>query len=299
MTDHDQRDAYLPDGFLSSLGSAETAPPAAPAPRATQRTRRVGRRLKAVALGALLIGGAGGAVVLGPMAASAASPSATASTSHSATDDDRGGPGDGGMRHTEEVSDTSVIAKAIGITEAQLLTQLNAGKTPAQVATAHNVTVQKVIDAMVQDGLDELAADVKAGQITQAEADAHKAEVTLRATDQVNNGFGGHEGDHRGGPGMRHAEAVSDTSVIAKAIGMTEAQLLTELNAGKTPAQVATAHNVAVQKVIDALVQDGLDELAADVKAGSITQAQADAEKAEVTQRATDQVNNGFGGNPH
>jgi hypothetical protein len=70
----------------------------------------------------------------------------------------------------------------------------------------------------------------------------------------------------------RHAkEAVSDTSVVAKAIGITEAQLLTELNAGKTPAQVATAHGVAVQKVIDALVADGMSELAADVKAGRIT----------------------------
>jgi hypothetical protein len=87
--------------------------------------------------------------------------------------------------------------------------------------------------------------------------------------------------------------------VVAKAIGITVTQLLTELNAGKTPAQVATAHGVAVQKVIDALVADGQAELAADVKAGRLTQAQADAEKAEVTQRATDQVNNGFRGGPH
>src|SRR5439155_11255678 len=164
-----------------------------------------------------------------------------------------GGPGYAGGGHTEAVSYTADVAKAIGITEAQLLTELNAGKTPAEVATAHGVAVQKVIDALVVDGQAELAADVKAGRLTQAQADARKADVTQRATDQVNNGF-------RGGPGYAgggHTEAVSDTSVVAKAIGITEAQLLTELNAGKTPAEVATAHGVAVQKVIDALVVDG------------------------------------------
>ena len=62
---------------------------------------------------------------------------------------------------------------------------------------------------------------------------------------------------------------------------------------------MATAHGVAVQKVIDALVADGLSELQADVKAGRLTQAQADAMKSQVTQRATDQVNNGLRGGPH
>jgi hypothetical protein len=287
MNDDHPQQAYVAPDPSADQGGPEPA---------HSRRRRVSGKAKAVALGALLVGGAGGAAVLGPLAASAASPSASASASPSTGShtDRPGGPGQG---HTEAVSDTSVIAKAIGITEAQLLTELNAGKTPAQVDTAHGVATQEVIDALVQDGLNELAAEVKAGSLTQAQADARKADVTQRATDQVNNGFRAHDG--RGGPGQGHTEAVSDTSVIAKAIGITEAQLLTELNAGKTPAQVATAHGVATQEVIDALVQDGLNELAAEVKAGSLTQAQADARKADVTQRATDQVNNGFRGDPH
>lgn len=189
MSDNERRDAYLPEGFPSGLDNPDAAPPGDPASRAG-RTRRIGGKAKAVALGALLIGGAGGAVVLGPMAASAASPAATASTSPSTTHDGDH-PGGPGMGHTEQVSDTSVIAKTIGISEAQLLTELSAGKTPAQVATAHNVAVQTVIDALVKDGLDELAAEVTAGRITQAQADAQKADVSQRATEQVNNGFGG------------------------------------------------------------------------------------------------------------
>jgi hypothetical protein len=63
-------------------------------------------------------------------------------------------------------------------------------------------------------------------------------------------------------------------------------------------AAVAKAHNVDPQTVINALVTDGLNELAAQVKAGTITQAQANAQKAAVTQRATDQVNGTFTGGP-
>jgi hypothetical protein len=105
----------------------------------------------------------------------------------------------------ETVSDTSVAAKAIGITESALTTELGTGKTIADVAKAHNVTVQTVIDALVADGKDELAAAVKAGTITQAQADAESANVLARVTAQVNGTFGpGGPGDgHRGmgGPG--------------------------------------------------------------------------------------------------
>lgn len=51
--------------------------------------------------------------------------------------------------------------------------------------------------------------------------------------------------------------------------------------------------------MIDALVADGTSELAAQVASGSITQAQADAEKADVVQRATDQANGTFSGGRH
>ena len=202
MTIHDRNNGFTgPDSPEPANQAAnepgEPAEPAAIEPAASAEpgvtlapSRRMGRAAKAVVAGALLVSGAGGAAVLGPLAASAASPSATPSSSPSTS---RGGTGYGARGHSEAVSDTSVVAKAIGITEAQLLTELNAGKTPAQVATAHGVAVQKVIDALVADGLSELQADVKAGRLTQAQADAMKSQVTQRATDQVNNGL-------RGGP---------------------------------------------------------------------------------------------------
>ena len=85
------------------------------------------------------------------------------------------------------------MAKANGITEAELNTALASGQTVAAVAKAHNVPLQTVIDALVADGTSELAAEVAKGTITQAQADAQKAEVLQRTTAQANGTFaGGH-----------------------------------------------------------------------------------------------------------
>jgi hypothetical protein len=156
-------------------------------------------KLTAAITGAVVAGGAIVALMLGSVTAIAASPAAstdpTASTassqpSASSTASTQVTPANPFGRN-ETVSDLSVVATAIGISEADLQTALSNGQTVAAIATAHSVAPQKVIDALVTDGLNELAAEVKAGTITQAQADAQKAAVTQRATDQVNGTFSG------------------------------------------------------------------------------------------------------------
>src|SRR5205814_423303 len=70
-------------------------------------------------------------------------------------------------------------------------------------------------DALVADGLSELQSDVKAGRLTQAQADAMKSQVTQRATDQVNNGLRGPA--RAGGSDRRQPEPVRDTPGVAPA----------------------------------------------------------------------------------
>lgn len=161
-----------------------------PLNRRPNATRRIA--LGATMVGSLLIGGAAGVGALaGPAAVNAQSSTATVSSSPTTTGTTPTGawaghgPGNLGPNH-EAVTDTSVAAKAIGISESDLVAALAKSQTIAQVAKAHSVDPQKVIDALVTDGLDELATAVKNGTITQAQADAQKAEVTQRATDQVN-----------------------------------------------------------------------------------------------------------------
>jgi predicted RNA-binding protein associated with RNAse of E/G family len=258
--------------------------------------------------GALLVGGTGAALIL-PSIVTAADPSASPSTSSdpstggtSAATDSQAPAGNAGTGHgpgglggrVEAVSDASVVAKAIGISEADLNTALQGGQTIAAVAKAHNVDVQTVIDALVADAKDELVAAVKAGTMTQAQADTETSNLTQRITDQVNGtGFG--PGGHGPG-GMGRGDFDDDAAIVAKAIGISTSDLTTALQGGKSMAAVAKANNVDPQKVIDALVADKKDEIAAALKAGTITQAQADTETSNAVTFVTGQVNGtGFG----
>ena len=167
---------------------------------------------KIVATGAIasavLLGGVAASTVLTPTVANAASPTASPAAATATTPANAGGtmpvgPGMGGPGglggRNEAVTDTSVAAAAIGISETDLNTALASGETIAAVAKDHNVDVQKVIDALVADGQSELAAAVKAGTLTQAQADAQQAQVIQRATDQANGTMP--IGPGMGGPG--------------------------------------------------------------------------------------------------
>ena len=168
-------------------------------------------KLTAAITGAVVAGGAIVALMLGSVTAIAASPAATTAPTASTASSQPSASSSASTQVTpanpfgrsETVSDLSVVATAIGISEADLQTALSSGQTVAAIATAHSVAPQKVIDALVTDGLNELAAQVKAGTITQAQADAQKAAVTQRATDQVNGTFSGGAGcpGGLGGPG--------------------------------------------------------------------------------------------------
>ncbi len=176
--------------------------------------RRIGGRIAAIAVaGALLTGGIGAVILAASVNAadptSSATPSAAATPSASnapsastAPSQAIGGcPNGGGFGGPHEtVTDTSVAAKAIGISEADLTAALAKGQTIADVATANNVDVQVVIDALTADAESELAAQVSSGALTQAQADQEKTGITQRVTDQVNGAFGG---PGMGGHGMR------------------------------------------------------------------------------------------------
>ena len=167
----------------------------------------------------------------------------------------------------------------------ELKTQLRAGKSLAQIAKDKGVDRQKLIDALVkaaQDELDKLKADLP--------------DRIAKLVDQTppTGGDHGPGGPGFGGPGLggRHGGAGLDAA--AKAIGVTVDDLRTQLQGGKTIAQVAKAKGVDEQKVIDAMVADAKSHLDQAVKDGHLTQAQADKELAEAKTRIKDLVENGF-----
>lgn len=162
--------------------------------------------------------------------------------------------------------------------------------TPALAATAGSAT--DAASSRLSDLKTALKGLVSDGTITQAQAD--KVASTLDAALPKGGGPGG-PGGH-GGPGRGLSEA-------ATVLGMTEADLRTALGTDKSLAQVAATKGISKATLISKLVAAAKTRIAAEVKAGTLTQAEADKRTADLTARITEMVDRvgapmGHGG-PH
>src|SRR5581483_11297697 len=135
-----------------------------------------------------------------------------------------------------------------------------------------------------QTALQEVDAALAAGRIT--------AQQAQQARDRINSGeFGGFGfGIGRGGPGGPGGRGFfAEKDQLAQFLGITEAQLQTELN-GKSLAKVAQAHGKTRDQLIQFIITSAQQRLAADVQAGRITQQQADQRLAELRDRVAEMV---------
>lgn len=85
-------------------------------------------------------------------------------------------------------------AEAIGIPAQDLATALKSGQSVADVARAHNVDPQVVVDKLVADATARIDQAVANGKLDQARADQIKAQLHGRVTSLVNRHF---DGSHR------------------------------------------------------------------------------------------------------
>jgi DNA-binding CsgD family transcriptional regulator len=221
----------------------------------------------------------GGAAVIGALALAAATGTGSASAQSLIAKAGITKPAHEGRGPAKSVT---AVAGVLKLTEAELKTQVEAGKSLADIAATQNVSVQSVIDVVVTEMKAHIASEVTSGELTQAQADEKLANVTARATDMVNGvrpvGMGGR------GP-------AKSLTVVAGVLKLTEAELKAQVEAGKSLADVAATQNISVQLVIDAVVAEMKTHIAEEVVSGELTQAQADAKLANVTARATDMVN--------
>lgn len=144
---------------------------------------------------------------------------ADAVAEHLATSMPIGGGGHGGHgRHGGFGAGGQVVADALGIDVDTLRSELQAGKTIAEIAGEQGVDVQAVIDALVAEATERVGEAVTDGRLTQEEADARLADLTTRITDRVNNGgplgerrMGAGDHGHMGGfGGMADADDATD-----------------------------------------------------------------------------------------
>lgn len=191
--------------------------------------------------------------------------------------------------HHHHAPRLTLAATFLDIELDDLRTQLQDGKTLADIAGDRT---DDLVAALVADGEKHLDDAVTHGRLTQAEADEKKAELPERMTAFVNATLpaegerGGPGAGKHGGPGAPGGRASLGT--VASTLGITEEELRTELQSGKTLAEVAGDKAPAV---IDALVAEATARIDQAVADGKIGAEQAAERKANLTERITAMVN--------
>jgi hypothetical protein len=137
------------------------------------------------------------------------------------------------------------------------------------VAGRLHVTPQQLSAALQGAAADQLDAAVKAGRLTQAQADALKQKLQ---NGELPAPFLFKARPFYGRPSFGlHAPLAS----VASYLGLTPAQLVDQLSSGKTLAQVAVAHGKTAAGLKQAMLADARSHLNTAVANKMITQAQA------------------------
>jgi hypothetical protein len=96
-----------------------------------------------------------------------------------------------------------VVAQTIGISQNDLISALQSGQSIADVAKAHHVDPNKVIDAVYNSERQQVQQMVSSGRITQAQADRFESLLKGRIEARINGAMGGRG---FGGPGPQQQQ---------------------------------------------------------------------------------------------
>lgn len=173
------------------------------------------------------------------------------------------------MRHTMKIG---VVAVAIAVA---VMSGLALAQTDDDPSTGDPGQTQQ---SRVADRLAPLVAD---GTITQAQADAIAEHFAERFAERQ-----AEREEYRAQRQAFHQELLG-------LLGVTADDLRAAIQDGMTLADVAEQQGVAVDDVIDLMVSQAEERLADAVDEGRLTQEEADEKLADITEKITDNVNNG------
>ncbi|MFF2908008.1 hypothetical protein [Paenibacillus sp. NPDC057934] len=248
------------------------------------------KRLIAASVLALSVTLGGGTLLAGNVLAASTvqtTPNPTSATKSPVNGTLKGkGFGWGGERVAHARLDNAAIATLLGITEKDLKTAEQAGKSLAVIAGEKGIAVQTVVDLVTKQLTTNLDKQLTDGKITQAEYDKQKDKLATKAGEIVNRTFTG-KGEH----GNR---AKLDNAAIATLLGITENDLKTAEQAGKSLAVIAGEKGVAVQTVVDLVSKQLTTNLDKQLTDGKITQAEYDKQKSNLATKAGEIVNRTF-----
>jgi AraC-like DNA-binding protein len=152
------------------------------------------------------------------------------------------------------------------------------------VAKQLGISSSELSDALKRALGERVDAAVAAGRLSKEDADALKDRINFGAFPLFGRGL------HRHGFGHHHG-FIGKLDAAADYLGLTDAQLRTQLHSGKSLAQIAQAQGKSVDGLVAALVNEAKKHLDAAVSAGRLTRAQADEMLENLRDRVASAVN--------
>lgn len=171
-----------------------------------------------------------------------------------------GGRGAMGKGHGGNLVEQTAII--LSMEQSVVQDALKAGKTLSAFAVEKGLTEADYVAKLVAAETTSINAEVTAGKLTQAQADQKLSGLSERLTKQVQStrpeggreGRGGHGGP--GGPGGGH---FGNPEVLTQILGITQDELRTELEAGKSILDVATAKGISEDDLVSK-IKDGMTD---------------------------------------
>jgi hypothetical protein len=161
------------------------------------------------------------------------------------------------------------------------------------VARHLGISRDKLDDATKAAAIEQVDAQLKAGQITKEQADEFKKRIEAGDMPLLGRGFGfGGGPGGPGGPGPLLKAGIGDSlAAAAKYLGLSESDLRDQLNDGKSLADVAKAQNKDLDGLEQAILAAAKSDLDKAVTDKNLTQSQADDIYARLKNGIDDMVN--------
>jgi hypothetical protein len=217
-----------------------------------------------------------------------------------------GGGGGGGFRGggfggAGPFTDLSAAASFLGLTVQQIQTDLQNGQTLADIAKAQGKTADDLVSALVTAERSKIDSAVSAGKLSSDQETKILAALQTQITNAVNNtqptpAAGGGPGFGLGrfgwrGPGGGAFFMGGNIPAAASFLGLTNQQVMSDLQNGRTLADIAKAQGKTVDDLVAALVAAEKSNLDEGVSAGKLSSDQETKILANAQSQITSQVN--------
>lgn len=173
----------------------------------------------------------------------------------------KGGEGGrGGMGKGHGSNLVAQTATILSVEQSVVQDALKAGKTLSAFAVEKGLTEADYVAKLVAAETTSINAEVTAGKLTQAQADQMLSGLSDRLTKQVQSSHpeGGREG-RGGGHGGPGGGLFGNPEVLTQILGITQDELRTELEAGKSILDVATAKGISEDDLVSK-IKDGMTD---------------------------------------